>query len=152
MITNYLLHNIVICFLTDTLQHIAQAFPVDRHIEDGNSLDYEVCSGSNLNRREYKAKIRKLIKHDPSTGLYHCLLCNQTSKQSTIISNHLEARHLQMMQYQCEYCGKEFSTRVHRNVHIHRVHKEEHKIAKVFKDPSNSASGEVLGENNVFCN
>ena len=29
---------------------------------------------------------------------------------------------------------------------------EEHKIAKVFKDPSNSASGEVLGENNVFCN
>ena len=100
---------------------------------------------ANLDRREYKAKIKQLIKHDSVTGLYYCLLCNQTSKQSTIISNHLEARHLQMMQYQCEYCGKEFSTRVHRNVHIHRIHKEEHKIAKVFGNSVASSSvGEVL--------
>lgn len=98
---------------------------------------------ANLDRREYKAKIKQLIKHDSVTGLYYCLLCNQTSKQSTIISNHLEARHLQMMQYQCEYCGKEFSTRVHRNVHIHRIHKEEHKIAKVF---GNSVASSSVGE------
>ena len=100
-------------------------------------------SDANLDRREYKAKIKQLIKHDSITGLYYCLLCNQTSKQSTIISNHLEARHLQMMQYQCEYCGKEFSTRVHRNVHIHRIHKEEHKIAKVF---GNSVASNSVGE------
>ena len=49
-----------------------------------------------------------------------------------------------MMQYQCEYCGKEFSTRVHRNVHIHRIHKEEHKIAKVFgSSAGNNGVGEV---------
>ena len=139
------LKSIIIFLLTEYFHHTDQTTePSDQNAENNTLMvndDGSRGSGSvNFDTREYKAKIKDLIRYNSATGLYSCLLCNQTSKQSSIISNHLEAKHLQMMQYQCDYCGKEFSTRVHRNVHVHRIHKEEHKIAKVFASSSSNAT------------
>jgi 5-methylcytosine-specific restriction endonuclease McrA len=59
----------------------------------------------------------------------------QTGSSFEILSNHVEARHIQRREYPCQYCGKAFKTKNHKAVHIHRVHREEHKLAKVYGGP-----------------
>jgi hypothetical protein len=83
-------------------------------------------------RSEYRSRIRKLIKIDEATNQPYCTLCHQTGSSFETISNHLEAIHLQRREYVCQYCQKAFNTNNHKAVHIHRAHREEHKLAKVY--------------------
>ena len=88
-----------------------------------------------VDRPDYRARIRQLIKFDAATNQPYCAICNQTGSSFETISNHVEARHIQRREYPCQYCGKAFKTKNHKAVHIHRVHREEHKLAKVFGGP-----------------
>ncbi len=85
-----------------------------------------------VDRSDYRHKIRQLIKFDRITNQPYCAICNQTGSSYETLSNHVEARHIQRREYACQYCGKTFKTKNHKAVHIHRVHREEHKLAKVF--------------------
>ena len=88
-----------------------------------------------MDSSDYRSRIRQLIKFDRVTNQPYCAICNQTGSSFETISNHVEASHIQRREYPCQYCGKAFKTKNHKAVHIHRVHREEHKLAKVFGGP-----------------
>jgi hypothetical protein len=85
-----------------------------------------------IDRPDYNRKMRTFVKIDLETNRPYCSICKQTGANFETIVNHVEARHIQRREYRCLYCDKDFKTKNHRAVHIHRAHREEHKLARVF--------------------
>ena len=85
-----------------------------------------------INRPDYHTKMRQFVKINLETNRPYCAICKQSGANFETIINHVEARHIQRREYRCLYCDKDFKTKNHKAVHIHRVHREEHKLARVF--------------------
>jgi hypothetical protein len=57
-------------------------------------------------------------------------MCDQPYKDKLYAFNHIEANHLKVYFYECDYCHKKFTSSNSKRQHIHRMHQVEHKQAK----------------------
>jgi len=58
-----------------------------------------------------------------SDGLWHCMICEYSSKKTTNVRHHIESRHLQGSSFGCHHCHQVCPTRNALSMHIHRKHK-----------------------------
>ena len=56
-------------------------------------------------------------------GLWICLSCDYTSRNSAHVKHHIESKHLSV-EYTCDYCSSTCPTKYALNMHIHRKHKQ----------------------------
>lgn len=56
-------------------------------------------------------------------GLWHCRLCEYSSKKTTNVRHHIESKHFQGSGFNCPHCYQVCPTRNALNMHIHRKHK-----------------------------
>jgi RNase P subunit RPR2 len=75
----------------------------------------------------YEENVRNLMKVDPVAGGLYCKMCNKPYATPSSLSNHIELKHLKIVDYNCQYCGKVFKSKSHRAVHIHREHRADHR-------------------------
>ena len=59
-------------------------------------------------------------------GIWHCQLCDYSSKYTTRVQDHIEAQHFQSDGYQCHMCQKYCSTKNALKCHIYRYHNKIH--------------------------
>jgi hypothetical protein len=75
----------------------------------------------------YGENVRNMMKVDTILGGLYCQVCNNRYATPWSLSNHIESKHLKIIDYNCQYCGKGFKSKSHRAVHIHREHRAEHR-------------------------
>lgn len=55
--------------------------------------------------------------------LYQCLDCNFTGRKKSMVSNHVESKHVRHGGVSCDVCGQLCATRQAYRMHKSRVHK-----------------------------
>ena len=64
---------------------------------------------------------------------WKCLICNAMYRSRQNAATHIEGKHLaDENAYSCQYCSSTFRTQNAYYVHISTIHKEEHKMAKIW--------------------
>jgi len=72
----------------------------------------------------------KLPSQDGRT-LWQCNLCQKIHHLKHVISDHVEALHLQDIEFECPYCQKKKKSRSNLRAHISTYHREEHQMYKL---------------------
>ena len=63
--------------------------------------------------------------------LWQCNLCQKVHHLKHVISDHVEALHLQDIEFECPYCQKKKKSRSNLRAHISTNHREEHQMFKL---------------------
>jgi len=93
---------------------------------DGSMLDTSGISsvGHNINK-DVESLVRSFMKKtmdEFNTTVWQCLQCGKVSKFPTNIKDHIEANHIEGLQFECAQCRKIFKSRPSLRTHM-RLHK-----------------------------
>ena len=70
----------------------------------------------------FQAEIMQYLSKVSATE-YTCLECDYKGAQKHHVLNHIEAKHMKVATYHCDYCGKQCPTRNALYAHKSRAHK-----------------------------
>merc|ERR1712226_380894 len=94
--------------------------------EDYEASGYEggLQNTGTHNKGEARTVLVQYIKKSEDNK-HECVICGQSNSLRSNILNHVESVHFpNSFLYECIYCGKQFSSKNARNVHVSRNHKE----------------------------
>ena len=82
------------------------------------------------------AKIAHLIRVDPGGGSHPkgtriCNVCNATFAQIKSIEDHIEAVHVKIPVYECNFCSETFTYRGAKHNHVSKYHREQNKMKNI---------------------
>jgi len=79
------------------------------------------------NKKERTRIIReKFAVADESSGKLICTLCQMSFANTYTLVRHVEAAHIQLRTYGCQYCGKTFKTQSQKADHTKKMHLSQH--------------------------
>ena len=90
---------------------------------------YDASIKKTYDKEEFKKYAPEVRKHMGRMGVYGTPFCNACKKafsSTWTLASHIDLKHRQSVVYACPYCDKEYQSKSHRAVHIHRNHREEH--------------------------
>ena len=79
-----------------------------------------------LGMERYEELLRSMIEKSANGSDIQCVVCQRSYKsgQTTNLKNHLEAKHIDNIQFTCCACGGIFSSRASFRTHCRNFHKE----------------------------
>jgi len=103
------------------------------HDQDGAGADFPTDSkeilGSlpPLTDRKERTKIlrEKYAVTDETNGKLICTLCQMSFANTYTLVRHIEAAHIQLRTYECEFCEKSFKTQSQKSDHTKKIHLKE---------------------------
>merc|ERR1712008_335086 len=103
------------------------------HGQDGAGADFPTDSkeilGSlpPLTDRKERTKIlrEKYAVTDESNGKLICTLCQMSFANTYTLVRHIEAAHIQLRMYECDFCEKTFKTQSQKSDHTKKIHLKE---------------------------
>ena len=87
-----------------------------------------------LDPMEQKLRLEKMVQLNLTTRQWLCRICGIAITRKTVAIDHVEAQHLQILSYPCQYCTQYFTSKSNRRKHIHYVHREQNKLAKILTE------------------
>ena len=80
-----------------------------------------------LTDRKERTKIlrEKYAVTDESNGKLICTLCQMSFANTYTLVRHIEAAHIQLRTYECEFCEKSFKTQSQKSDHTKKIHLKE---------------------------
>ncbi len=96
------------------------------------AIDFE--NYASLDTEGKKAVLNSLVLtvDDQHTGQFLCRLCRLVSKYKSNITDHIEAVHVGIELYQCDFCHLGFKSKKLMATHVSRKHKEEKQQPKSY--------------------
>ena len=85
----------------------------------------------NLDPTEQKLRLEKMVLFNHATKSWQCRICDLPLTRKAVAIDHVEAQHLQILTYPCDYCHQSFTSKSNRRKHVHTVHREQNKLAKI---------------------
>ena len=78
-------------------------------------------------------KIKQLVKLNTDSGKPFCALCKKEFANKFKTFEHIKTIHIGRKDVCCLYCSEAFTTVTLRNLHIYKLHNEQHQLAKLIK-------------------
>lgn len=78
---------------------------------------------------EYKASLMSRLVTSEGRTVWQCSLCGKQHSNKSNIVQHVDL-HIEGLQYNCQYCHKQFKSQGSLNVHITMKHRDQHKKQK----------------------
>ena len=85
-----------------------------------------------MDRKERIRKLREMSVMDENSGKPMCMLCQATFANTYTVVRHIEATHVQVRSYQCDFCDRSFKTVSQRTDHCSKIHREQYQMKKNF--------------------
>ncbi len=82
-----------------------------------------IANYARMSPEERKAKLRAMTAKDPQTAKYYCQLCYRSFNRADHVHNHIEALHIKVKAYACQFCEAKFTVKVLLAQHVAKYHK-----------------------------
>ena len=75
-----------------------------------------------MDKKERIKRLKELVDVD-NTGEPSCSICKSNFSSTYSVVRHIEATHVRMRGYQCDFCEKRFTTQSQKSHHEGKTHK-----------------------------
>ena len=106
--------------ISQKLQCFETKVETDKIDEKGELVAYPTIEKKITTKEDLDETIRSMMNR--SDGQWICNICGKAGKTNQILSNHIEAKHIEGVSHPCNQCGKLFRSRNSLAVHIFKIH------------------------------
>ena len=78
-----------------------------------------------MDKKERIKRLKELVVVDRG-GAHSCHLCKSIFANTYSVVRHIEATHVRIRAYACDFCEKSFNTQSQKSHHARKIHKDQY--------------------------